>query len=222
MVAGGLRVRRLRSRDARPSTAAGRRRSMPGGARRPRRLGRPGRGRSVRRTRARTSPCTPRRWPAARPARRRARCAGGRRRRGRRSGEKITGASATSQRVRASCPAETWERSTSMPSRFISRTTSSPNAVSPPRAGSSVAESAHGHVVVVGQRHVAHAERVAAPAGPPASSRSSARPPRPSARRSGRPRMAASTSSAVVARARSSGYRGHQPVDEVDLLQGRR
>ena len=40
--------------------------------------------------------------------------------------------------------AETWLRSTSMPSRFISRTTSSPNGDSPPSAGVSVAESAHG------------------------------------------------------------------------------
>ena len=40
--------------------------------------------------------------------------------------------------------AATWERSTSIPIRFISRTTSRPNAVSPPCAGSSVAESAHG------------------------------------------------------------------------------
>ncbi len=39
---------------------------------------------------------------------------------------------------------ETWEQSTSMPRRFISRTTSSPNAVSPPTAGTSVAESAQG------------------------------------------------------------------------------
>ena len=40
--------------------------------------------------------------------------------------------------------AETCERSTSMPSRFISRTTSRPNGESPPSTGSSVAESAHG------------------------------------------------------------------------------
>jgi hypothetical protein len=39
--------------------------------------------------------------------------------------------------------AATWERSTSIPIRFISRTTSRPNSVSPPCAGSSVAESAH-------------------------------------------------------------------------------
>ncbi len=40
--------------------------------------------------------------------------------------------------------AETWLRSTSIPSRFISPTTCSPNGDSPPRTGLSVAESAHG------------------------------------------------------------------------------
>ncbi len=39
--------------------------------------------------------------------------------------------------------AATWERSTSMPIRFISRTTSRPNGASPPCSASSVAESAH-------------------------------------------------------------------------------
>ena len=39
---------------------------------------------------------------------------------------------------------ETWDRSTSMPSRFISRTTSTPNRVRPPATAASVAESAHG------------------------------------------------------------------------------
>ena len=55
--------------------------------------------------------------------------------------QKITGASLTSS---ASCMvvAATCERSTSMPSRFISRTTSRPKSVSPPCSGSSVAESA--------------------------------------------------------------------------------
>ena len=41
---------------------------------------------------------------------------------------KITGASVTSQGVAAWCLRETCERSTSIPSRFISRTTSLPNA----------------------------------------------------------------------------------------------
>ena len=50
--------------------------------------------------------------------------------------------------------------STSMPSRFISRTTSSPNGVRPPCSGASVAESAHGDVLRVRERHVAGAEPV--------------------------------------------------------------
>ncbi len=57
--------------------------------------------------------------------------------------EKITGASVTSRAARI-VVAATWERSTIIPSRFISRTTSTPNADSPPTPGSSVAESAHG------------------------------------------------------------------------------
>ena len=40
--------------------------------------------------------------------------------------------------------AATWLRSTIIPRRFISRTTSRPNSVSPPTRGASVAESAHG------------------------------------------------------------------------------
>ncbi|CAM5402137.1 hypothetical protein SALBM217S_06940 [Streptomyces griseoloalbus] len=56
--------------------------------------------------------------------------------------EKITGAVLVSRASRM-VVAATWERSTSMPSRFISRTTSRPNADSPPTPGSSVAESAH-------------------------------------------------------------------------------
>ena len=56
---------------------------------------------------------------------------------------KITGASATSSAARI-VSAETCERSTIIPIRFISRTTSRPKAVNPPTAGRSVAESAHG------------------------------------------------------------------------------
>ena len=57
--------------------------------------------------------------------------------------EKITGASLT--RIASSIVSgDTWLRSTSIPSQFISRTTSSPNFDSPPSAGLSVAESAHG------------------------------------------------------------------------------
>ena len=55
--------------------------------------------------------------------------------------EKTTGASATS-RAAAIVLGATWLRSTSIPSRFISRTTSTPKGVRPPWRGSSVAASA--------------------------------------------------------------------------------
>jgi hypothetical protein len=57
--------------------------------------------------------------------------------------EKSTGARLTRSASRMVSGA-TCDRSTSMPSRFISRTTSSPKRVRPCAAGSSVAESAHG------------------------------------------------------------------------------
>ena len=57
--------------------------------------------------------------------------------------EKITGAWVVSRAARM-VSADTWERSTSMPRRFISSTTSRPNADKPPTTGVSVAESAHG------------------------------------------------------------------------------
>ena len=57
--------------------------------------------------------------------------------------EKMTGACAAS-RAAVIVAGATCDRSTSMPRRCISRTTSRPKAVSPPAAGSSVAESAHG------------------------------------------------------------------------------
>ena len=57
--------------------------------------------------------------------------------------EKTTGDSVVESAARM-VSAETWERSTSMPSRFISRTTSWPKGERPPSTGSSVAESAHG------------------------------------------------------------------------------
>jgi hypothetical protein len=57
--------------------------------------------------------------------------------------EKITGASLTPMAWRI-VSSEVWLRSTSQPHRFTSRTTSSPNLVSPPCAWSPVAESAHG------------------------------------------------------------------------------
>lgn len=56
---------------------------------------------------------------------------------------KTTGASLTSSASRI-VSADTCERSTIIPRRFISRTTSRPNSVSPPATGASVAESAHG------------------------------------------------------------------------------
>lgn len=61
--------------------------------------------------------------------------------------EKITGARLTRSAARM-VSGEVCERSTSMPTRFISRTTSSPNRVRPPAAGSSVAESAQGTLLL--------------------------------------------------------------------------
>ncbi len=54
---------------------------------------------------------------------------------------KITGALVTRSACRI-VSADTCDRSTSMPIRFISRTTCSPKSFSPPSTGSSVAESA--------------------------------------------------------------------------------
>ena len=59
--------------------------------------------------------------------------------------EKITGASLT-RSASSMVAGETCERSTSIPSRFISRTTSSPKGVRPPWRASSVAESAQSSV----------------------------------------------------------------------------
>ena len=90
---------------------------------------------------------------------RRARCADGRPARAPTECEKITGASATSS-ASLIAPGETCERSTSMPSRFISRTTSSPKRVSPPCRA--LVERGVGPVErdVVRERHVAHAQVV--------------------------------------------------------------
>lgn len=55
--------------------------------------------------------------------------------------EKITGATDVASASRM-VVAATWERSTSIPTRFISRTTSRPNSDRPPTRGESVAESA--------------------------------------------------------------------------------
>ena len=57
----------------------------------------------------------------------------------------MTGPSAVSRASRI-VSGDTWDRSTSMPSRCISRTTSRPNGLSPPETGSSVAESAQGRL----------------------------------------------------------------------------
>ena len=73
--------------------------------------------------------------------------------------EKITGAADT-RSASAIVAGDVWLRSTSMPSRFISRTTSSPNGESPSSFGVSVAASAHGTFEAVRERHVARAEPV--------------------------------------------------------------
>ena len=56
--------------------------------------------------------------------------------------EKMTGARVVS-RASDIVSGETWERSTSMPRRFISATTPRPTSVRPPWTAASVAESAH-------------------------------------------------------------------------------
>ena len=61
--------------------------------------------------------------------------------------------------------AATWLRSTIMPRRFISRTTSRPNALRPPTAGDVGGRVGPRRVVVVGQRQVAHPEHVQHPQG---------------------------------------------------------
>ena len=66
--------------------------------------------------------------------------------------EKMTGASET-RSASTMVSGETWDKSTSMPRRFISRTISSPNALNPSLFGSSVAESAS-RCVGMSQRHV--------------------------------------------------------------------
>ena len=73
--------------------------------------------------------------------------------------EKITGASAT-RSASSIVSGDTWERSTSIPSRFISRTTSSPNFVRPPCLPGSGRAVRPVQGDVVGERHVADAEVV--------------------------------------------------------------
>lgn len=117
--------------------------------------------------------------------------------------EKITGASETASASRI-VVAATCERSTSMPTRFISRTTSRPKSVRPPWRGSSVAESAQSIVslcvsVMYRTPSWCRARRVARELlmeWPPSAPISEAI--RPSVR-------AASMSSAVSARTRSPG-----------------
>ena len=60
--------------------------------------------------------------------------------------EKITGACGDARCASFMVSAETWDRSTSMPMRFISRTTSSPKGERPPCLGASVAESTQSSV----------------------------------------------------------------------------
>ena len=107
-----------------------------------------------------------------------------------------------------------------MPIRFISRTTSRPNGESPPSTGSSVAESAHGDVVVVGEGQVAHPERVQHPQRAERGVDRCARPRRPSARRSAPRRRPRSTSSAVRREGQVGRRTGRSSVHRVDLLQG--
>ena len=61
--------------------------------------------------------------------------------------EEISGATETS-RACAMTSGEVWARSTSMPSRFISRTTSRPKSVSPPWRRTSLQESAQSRVTL--------------------------------------------------------------------------
>ena len=61
--------------------------------------------------------------------------------------EKMTGASET-RSASSIVSTETWERATSIPRRFISRTTSSPNRVRPPCRPGSAAQSAQSRVTL--------------------------------------------------------------------------
>ena len=99
----------------------------------------------------------------ARRARRRARCAGCRTGRGPRSGRTSPAPRLTSSASRI-VSAETWREVDQHARAGSSRAPPrEPNGESPPSTGTSVAESAHGDVVVVGQRQVAHAEHVQHP-----------------------------------------------------------
>ena len=76
--------------------------------------------------------------------------------------EKMTGASLTSSAWLMTA-GETWDRSTSIPSRFISRTTSRPNSVRPLMPGAVERRVGPVERDVVRERHVAGAERVVGP-----------------------------------------------------------
>ena len=102
--------------------------------------------------------------------------------------------------------AETCEQSTSMPMRFISRTTSRPNGERPPWRGASVAESAQPVVAEwVSVRYAAPSSRNIR--NVPRESSITCPPSMPSRLAMRPPAIAASTSSAVVQNARSSGCR---------------
>ena len=135
--------------------------------------------------------------------------------------EKITGASVASSAARI-VVAATWERSTIIPSRFISRTTSTPNADSPPTHRVVGGRVGPRGVVVVGERQVADAERRWSIRSAPSEQPMEWPPSAPSSEAIRPSRQAASTSSAVVARASRSAYRSTSAVHAVDLLERRR
>ena len=117
------------------------------------------------------------------PARRRARCAGGRTRRSAEEWEKMTGAVETSIASRITS-ALTCERSTIMPIRFISRDDLAAEVRQPAQhrlVGRGVGPE---DVLVVRQGQVAHARGGGTSAAPPVTRRSGGRPRRRSARRS--------------------------------------
>ena len=99
------------------------------------------------RTAARRAPSPRRRSSAAARGSNRARCADDRRARARPSARRSPAPRSTSS-ASLIVPGETCDRSTSMPSRFISRTTSWPNWVSPPCRALSSAASAQSSVTL--------------------------------------------------------------------------
>ena len=134
--------------------------------------------------------------------------------------EKITGAVEVSSASRMVFAA-TCERSTSMPLRFISRTTSWPKAVSPPTPGSSVAESAHAMLSL--WVRVMYRTPSAYRARSVASELLMEWPPSAPIRDAIRPsaRAAFHIAAAVSARTQFRRVAGDQLVHEIDLLQCR-